>query len=68
MTQLGIDCSIYCTGVSDYLGRKILLVHVQNEFYLAERTNSKPKTTVKILEENKENYVVRHIMLENIFL
>lgn len=43
------------------MGRKILLLQVQNEFYLAERTNSKPQTTVKILEENKENYVVRYI-------
>lgn len=31
------------------MGRKILLLHIQDEFYMAQRTNS--NTTVKILEE-----------------
>lgn len=31
------------------MGRKILFLRIQDEFYLAQRTNS--NTTVKILEE-----------------
>lgn len=65
LIQLGIDCSVYCVGINDYLGRKILLPHIQNEF-LVQRTNSKPKTTVKITEENKGNYAGGYIMLENL--
>lgn len=65
LIQLRINCSVYCVGINDYLGGKILLPQIQNEFYLAQRTNSKTKTTIKVLEENKGKCVGGYIMLAN---